>query len=120
MQTANKKCINPDCGSTFDISTGNYLITCGYLLDVQYHNPPKRGRLVDFMRGEIMEEIYTTKVECGDSEILINFVNIDCEDFTQCASYLVSLDGFEGRLSKPYKMSKVVEYADINIDSLLL
>ena len=54
-----------------------------------------------------MEEIYTTKVECGDSEYLINFANIDCEDFTQCASYLVSLDGSEGRLSKPYKMSKV-------------
>ena len=60
-----------------------------------------------------------TKVECGDSEDLINFANIDCEDFTQCASYLVSLDGSEGRLSKPYKMSKVAEYADINIDSLL-
>jgi threonine synthase len=120
MQTANKKCINPDCGLTFDISTGNYLCTCGYLLDVQYHNPPKR-ELIDrfYERRDHGGNIYN---ESGVWRFrdLINFVNIDCEDFAECASHLVSLDGSEGRLSKPYRMTKVAEYANINADSLLL
>ena len=90
------------------------------MLDVQYHNPPKRESIGRFYErrdhgGNIYDESGVWRFRD-----LINFVNIDCEDFTQCASYLVSLDGFEGRLSKPYKMSKVAEYADINIDSLLL
>jgi threonine synthase len=51
---------------------------------------------------------------------LINFVGIDTEDFESCASVLVSLDGAEGRLSRPYKMTKVAEYADMNHSTLLL
>ena len=42
------------------------------------------------------------------------------EDFNSCASVLVSLDGAEGRLSKPYKMTKAAEYADMDHDSLFL
>ena len=33
---------------------------------------------------------------------LINFLGIDTEDLDECAEILVSLDGAEGRLSKPY------------------
>ncbi|MDQ4050599.1 MAG: threonine synthase, partial [Thermoproteota archaeon] len=51
---------------------------------------------------------------------LINFSGIDTEDFEECARLLVSLDGSEGRLSKPYKMSKVADYADMDHDSLFL
>jgi threonine synthase len=51
---------------------------------------------------------------------LINFAGIDTEDFESCANVLVSLDGAEGRLSRPYKMSKVAEYADMNLDTLFL
>ena len=51
---------------------------------------------------------------------LINFAGIDTEDFESCANVLVSLDGAEGRLSRPYKMSKVAEYADMNHDTLFL
>jgi len=51
---------------------------------------------------------------------LINFVGIDTEDFNSCADVLVSLDGAEGRLSKPYKMTRAAEYADMDHDSLFL
>ncbi|MDW0280882.1 MAG: pyridoxal-phosphate dependent enzyme [Nitrososphaeraceae archaeon] len=51
---------------------------------------------------------------------MINFAGIDTEDFESCANVLVSLDGAEGRLSRPYKMSKVAEYADMNHDTLFL
>ena len=120
MQTAIKKCINPDCGRTFDISTSDYLCACGYLLDVQYEKLPKRD-LIDrfYHRRDHGGNIYN---ESGVWRFrdLLNFVNIDCENFAECASYLVSLDGAEGRLSKPYKMTKVAEFANISRDSLLL
>jgi threonine synthase len=45
---------------------------------------------------------------------------LDTEDFEQCSRILVSLDGSEGRQSKPYKMKKVSEYSLIDNDSLLL
>src|SRR6185295_11168437 len=51
---------------------------------------------------------------------LVNFAGIDTESFEECARILVSLDGSEGRLSKPYKMSKAADYADMNHDSFLL
>jgi threonine synthase len=120
MQMASKKCINPDCGLTFDILAENYMCTCGNLLDVQYTDSPKR---------ELIEKFYERRDHGGniydESGVwrfrdLINFSNIDCEDFAECASYLVSLDGAEGRLSKPYKMTKVAEYANINSDLLRL
>jgi threonine synthase len=51
---------------------------------------------------------------------LINFAHLDTEDLEECSRVLVSLDGSEGRQSKPYKMKKVSEYALVNNDSLLL
>ena len=51
---------------------------------------------------------------------LINFLGIDTEDLNECAKILVSLDGAEGRLSKPYRMSKVAEYVGLKQDCLLL
>ncbi|HEY8139559.1 MAG TPA: threonine synthase [Nitrososphaera sp.] len=51
---------------------------------------------------------------------LVNFAGINTEDFAECARVLVSLDGSEGRLSKPYNMSKVADYADMSHDSFLL
>src|SRR5215831_21236833 len=120
MQAAKKICINPDCGLSYDIWTDNYRCTCGYLLDVRYSTAPKR-ELIDrfYDRRDHGGNIYD---ESGVWRFrdLLNFANIDCEDFSQCASNLVSLDGAEGRLSKPYKMTKVAEYANTDSDSLLL
>lgn len=115
-----KKCINPDCGKSYEINNDIYRCTCGSLLDIKYSARPSRD-LIDkfFVRRNHGGNIYN---ESGVWRFrdLINFADIDTEDFDQCASVLVSLDGSEGRLSKPYKMSKAADYADMDHDKLLL
>lgn len=115
-----KKCINPDCGKTYDLGNDIYRCTCGSLLDVKYDKKPKRDLVERFYQrrnhgGNIYNESGVWRFRD-----LISFAGIDTEDFEECARVLVSLDGSEGRLSKPYKMSKAADYADMSHDSLLL
>jgi threonine synthase len=51
---------------------------------------------------------------------LLNFVGINTEDVNECSKFLVSLDGSEGRSSRPYKMSKVASYIGIPSQNLYL
>jgi threonine synthase len=115
-----KKCINPSCGLTHEINNDIYRCLCGSLLDIKYSE--KQGR-------DLIEKFYQRRDHGGniynESGVwrfreLINFASIDTEDFEECARLLVSLDGSEGRLSKPYKMSKVAEYASMDHNSLFL
>lgn len=115
-----KKCINPLCGLVHNIDNDLYRCSCGSLLDIEYSSRPGR---------ELVEKFYERRNHGGniynESGVwrfrdLINFAGIETEDFDECARVLVSLDGSEGKLSKPYKMSKVADYADMNHDSLLL
>ena len=117
---AAKKCINPDCGKTYDIDNDVYRCTCGSLLDIKY---------VKSLGKDLAEKFYQRRNHGGniynESGVwrfrdLINFAGIDTEDFDECARVLVSLDGSEGRLSKPYKMSKASDYAGMSHDSLFL
>jgi len=115
-----KKCINPLCGLTFEIANDIYKCSCGSLLDIKYGKKPSRDLIETFYRrrnhgGNIYNESGVWRFRD-----LINFAEIDTENFGECARVLVSLDGSEGRLSKPYKMSKVADYADMNHDSFLL
>ena len=119
-KNAIKKCINPKCGKTFDIISGAYSCSCNSLLDVTYLDKPKQ---------ELIEVFYSRRNHGGniynESGVwrfrdLINFLGIDTEDLDECAQILVSLDGAEGRLSKPYRMSKVAEYVSLKQDCLLL
>lgn len=118
--SAVKKCINPSCGLTYEITNDIYRCSCGSLLDIKYSQRPPR---------ELIEKFYQRRNHGGniynESGVwrfrdLINFTGIDTENFEECARVLVSLDGSEGRLSKPYKMSKVAEYAGMNHDSFFL
>jgi threonine synthase len=115
-----KKCINPDCGKVYEIDNDTYRCTCGSLLDVKYDKKPSHD-LIDrfYQRRNHGGNIYN---ESGVWRFrdLINFAGIDTEDFDECARVLVSLDGSEGRLSKPYKMSKAADYADMDHDSFFL
>ena len=115
-----KKCINPKCGKTFNIISEAYSCSCSSLLDVIYLNRPEK---------ELIEIFYSRRNHGGniynESGVwrfrdLINFLGIDTEDLNECAKILVSLDGAEGRLSKPYRMSKVAEYVGLKQDCLLL
>jgi threonine synthase len=119
-EVAIKRCINPRCGKSFNIMSEAYSCSCNSLLDVTYQVKPKR---------ELIERFYTRRNHGGnifnESGVwrfrdLINFLGIDIENFDQCARALVSLDGAEGRLSKPYKMSRVADYVGLNHDCLLL
>ena len=51
---------------------------------------------------------------------MLNFAEIETEELEQCSKFLVSLDGAEGRQSKPYHMSKVSNFVGINNNSLML
>jgi threonine synthase len=119
-EVAIKRCINPRCGKSFNIMSEAYSCSCNSLLDVTYQVKPKR---------ELIETFYARRNHGGnifnESGVwrfrdLINFLGIDIENFDQCARALVSLDGAEGRLSKPYKMSRVADYVGLNHDCLLL
>ena len=115
-----KKCIDPDCGLTYEINNDIYRCSCGSLVDIEYDKIPSK-RLIDifYQRRNHGGNIYN---ESGVWRFrdLINFLGIDTENFRECAKVLVSLDGAEGRLSRPYKMSKVAEYAGMNHDCFLL
>src|ERR687883_118493 len=115
-----KKCINTSCSLTYEIDNGIYRCSCGSLLDIIYKkSKPKSLIDVFYQRRNHGRNIYN---ESGVWRFrdLINFSGIDTEDFTACARVLVSLDGAEGRLSRPYRMSKVSDYADMDHDSFLL
>lgn len=115
-----KKCINPSCGLTHDINNDIYRCSCGSLLDIRYSERQSRDLIEKFyQRRDHGGNIYNESGVWRFRE-LINFVGVDTEDFEECARLLVSLDGSEGRLSKPYKMSKVAEYASMDHNSLFL
>src|SRR6188472_1366069 len=115
-----KKCIDPSCGLSYEIDNDIYRCSCNSLLDIKYNKRHSRS-LIDlfYQRRNHGGNIYN---ESGVWRFrdLINFSGIDTENFNDCASVLVSLDGAEGRLSRPYKMSKVADYADMSQNSFLL
>ncbi|HJT49632.1 MAG TPA: pyridoxal-phosphate dependent enzyme [Nitrososphaeraceae archaeon] len=115
-----KKCISTSCGLTYAIDNDSYRCSCGSLLDIIYKETrPKSLIDVFYKRRNHGGNIYN---ESGVWRFrdLINFSGIDTEDFSDCARVLVSLDGAEGRLSKPYRMSKVADYADMDHGCFLL
>lgn len=115
-----KKCINPSCGLTHEINNDIYRCSCGSLLDIKYSEKHSSDLIEKFYhRRDHGGNIYNESGVWRFRE-LINFAGIDTEDFEECARLLVSLDGSEGRLSKPYKMSKVAEYASMDHNSLFL
>ena len=115
-----KKCINPSCGITHEIDSNIYRCSCGSLLDIKYNKKPDHDLVETFYErrnhgGNIYNESGVWRFRD-----LINFAGIDTENFEECARVLVSLDGAEGRLSKPYSMSKAADYTEMDHDSFLL
>jgi threonine synthase len=115
-----KKCINSSCGLSYEIENDVYKCSCGSLLDIIYTVAPSKNLIEVFYArrnhgGNIFNESGVWRFRD-----LINFLAINTESFDECARALVSLDGAEGRLSRPYKMSKVADYAMMNHDNFLL
>lgn len=115
-----KKCINPSCNLTYEINNNTLVCRCGSFLDIIYqHNYSRELVQVFYQRRNHGGNIYNESGVWRFRE-LINFAHLDTEDFDKCSRVLVSLDGSEGRQSKPYKMKKVSEYSLIDNDCLLL
>ncbi|MFY9300959.1 MAG: threonine synthase [Candidatus Nitrosotenuis sp.] len=114
------KCIDPYCGLEYPISSKNIECEHGHLLDVKYKKTPS---------PELKELFYNRRNPQGsifnESGVwrfreLINFCQIDTASREECSKYLVSLDGAEGRQSKPYQMSKVANFIGMDHDNLWL
>ena len=117
---AYQQCINPTCGLKYSINESRIHCERGHLLDVRYKGRfPKYLQDVFYGRRNHGGNIYNESGVWRFRE-LINFSQINTENQTQCAKVLVSLDGAEGRLSKPYKMTKVAEFVGLRPDDLFL
>ena len=117
---ANLKCIMPKCGKEYSISSTRIKCECGNLLDVNYkHNPSPNLKEIFYERRNPQGSIFNESGVWRFRELL-NFCEIDMEDLEQCSKNLVSLDGAEGRQSKPYHMSKVANFIGIENEGLML
>ena len=104
----------------------NFNVCVEIFLDVKSTDAP-RGlhasqtlKEVVLHKEEIHKEVYLMKAVYGDFVNLLNFCEIDTDDLAQCSQHLVSLDGAEGRQSKPYHMSKVAQFVGIENKKLML
>ncbi len=90
------------------------------MLDVIYKNkPPTSLKEVFYKRRNSEGSIFNESGVWRFRELL-NFCQIDTENLEECSKHLVSLDGAEGRQSKPYRMSKAAEFINISNDNLWL
>ena len=116
----NLKCIIPKCGKEYPISSTKINCECGNLLDVNYkYNLSTELKEIFYQRRNPQGSIFNESGVWRFRELL-NFCGIDTEDLEQCSKYLVSLDGAEGRQSKPYHMSKVANFIGIKNEGLML
>ncbi|MCS6768547.1 MAG: pyridoxal-phosphate dependent enzyme [Candidatus Nitrosocaldus sp.] len=117
---AYQECIDPSCRLRYPINEFRIACDRGHALDVKYSSRPDSSlKDVFYARRNHGNNIYN---ESGVWRFrdLINFAGIDTEDYEECRRYLASLDGAEGRLSKPFKMSRVAEYVGMDKDCLFL
>jgi threonine synthase len=117
---AYQQCINPACALKYPIGESRIHCERGHLLDVKYKGHfPKYLKDVFYGRRNHGGNIYNESGVWRFRE-LINFSQIDTESQAQCSKFLVSLDGAEGRLSRPYRMTKVADFVGLRSDCLLL
>ncbi len=120
QENAYLKCIDISCGLEYPISTTRVECEKGHMLDVKYKQKPSQTLKERFLsrrnpQGSIFNESGVWRFR-----ELLNFCQIDTENIEDCASSLVSLDGAEGRQSKPYQMSKVADFVHLSSEKLWL
>ncbi len=120
QDTAFQKCIDPKCGLEYKISDIKIECERGHLLDIKYKTAPASSLKDKFyQRRNHANNIFNESGVWRFRELL-NFCQIDTENIEHCSRYLVSLDGAEGRLSKPYHMSKVADFVGLGHENLWL
>ncbi|KAF6242982.1 threonine synthase [Nitrosopumilus sp. b1] len=118
QDSAYLKCIDPKCGLEYPINS--VVVECekGHLLDVKYKNKQPVNLKETFLKRRNPEGSIFNESGVWRFRELLNFCQIDTEDLEECSKYLVSLDGSEGRQSKPYHMSKAAEFVGLNSGNL--
>ena len=120
QQNAFLKCIGDSCGLEYEISSSRIECENGHLLDVKYkQNPSPSLKELFYERRNPHGSIFNESGVWRFRE-MINFCGIDTENLKDCSECLVSLDGSEGRQSKPYHMSKVADFVGISHENLWL
>ena len=120
MQSAHLKCIAPACGLEYRIEEIRVECDRGHLLDVVYGERPDPSLKERFLQRRDPEGSIFNESGVWRFRELLNFCQMDAEDQDECAGRLVSLDGAEGRQSKPYHMSKPAEFAGLPAENLWL
>ncbi len=120
QENAYLKCIDVECGLEYQISTTRVECENGHLLDVKYKEKPSESLKEKFLSRRNPEGNIFNESGVWRFRELLNFCQIDTESFEECAKSLVSLDGAEGRQSKPYHMSKVADFIQISPEGLWL
>jgi len=114
------KCILPHCGLEYSIEARVFECEKGHLLDVKYKKIPSRAlKELFYSRRNPQGSIFNESGVWRFRELL-NFCQIDTGNIDECSKYLVSLDGAEGRQSKPYHMSKVANFVGLKNENLSL
>ncbi len=114
------KCILPHCGLEYSIDARVFECEKGHLLDVKYKKIPSRAlKELFYSRRNPQGSIFNESGVWRFRELL-NFCQIDTGNIDECSKHLVSLDGAEGRQSKPYHMSKVANFVGLKNENLSL
>ena len=114
------KCILPHCGLEYSIDARVFECEKGHLLDVKYKKIPSRAlKELFYNRRNPQGSIFNESGVWRFRELL-NFCQIDTGNIDECSKHLVSLDGAEGRQSKPYHMSKVANFVGLKNENLSL
>jgi len=111
---AYQKCINPECGTIYDIrEVLSACRSCDNLLDVEYRWGGDMFRLFkDLLQTRVRtNHIYDESGVWRFRELLQFMGRMDTYD--EMSSKLVTLDGAEGN-TKPFHLQKVAEYVGIN------
>ena len=113
QEDAYLKCVHPKCGLVYPISSTNVQCENGHVLDVKYKNTPSTKLKDTFYERRNSKGSIFNESGIWRFRELLNFCQIDTESLEECSKFLVSLDGAEGRQSKPYHMSKAAEFLGI-------
>lgn len=114
------RCIDPACGLEYPVGDARVQCARGHLLDVIYRERPPGSLKEKFAQRRNPQGSIFNESGVWRFRELLNFCQIDTEDLEECASALVSLDGAEGRQSKPYRMSRAADFAGMPADGMWL
>ena len=113
------QCIIPSCAKKYDITEQRTTCNCGELLDVRYSGDfPKSLQRTFSLRLNHNQNIFNESGVWRYRELL-NFVQVDTENYSDYSKNLVSLDGAEGR-TKPFHLTKVADYVRLKTNNFWL